>query len=185
MPDPVVLFKHNRLSSDTPIPEKKFTIKLLGKDGIAADQASTNVRKMIDLVQKSISKVVKVPDQLEFYTENDPRIERYFNALGPLKKDTELKSQTIAILDDKKQRGGNDLIFTTYGIIPVSNNAVKQVVAYKAVEWDHDKKQNLIIDGRYENPAVDYGELYSLIQSLSMLAKEPPVTQRPKLFGIF
>lgn len=187
LPDPNVLFGKDG-DSDPEIPEintHRFDISLLGNKPIAIDDEISNEQNMLSLIRDSISHIVLSQTEVEFFTNEDPRKERYFRSNEKLKNNSKLMASTLAILDDKSKKGDCDLLFTVYGIVPVKGGAVKSPVAYCDVTWVTGKTKCLNISGRFENQAVDSEKLFALFQSLGKHAKPLPAHESSFKFPEF
>lgn len=142
-----------------------FTPELLGATAIDQNKRINNNIKMINLIKGAVGNIAKNSAEIEFYTNEDPRIERYFYN-KELRKYASIRRKTLAILDDRSKYD-RDLIFTTEGIMPVIKGHVKQVAPYHKISWSYNsKKKELKMNICYENSGLDMDELYSLICKL-------------------
>ena len=85
-------------------------------------------------------------------------------------------ASTLAVLDDKTKKGDYDLLFTVYGIVAIKHGVIKAPIAYESVSWSAGKVKSLIIDGKFENSAINSNELFKLIQILKEYSKPVPST---------
>lgn len=178
LPDPVILFgKEGNNLVDIPEPvTKRFDIGLLGDKNITADKEISDEQKMLSLIKEAIPKIVLSWDVIDFFTNEDPKKERYFRCNEKLKSNSRLMASTLAVLDDKTKKGDYDLLFTVYGIVAIKHGVVKAPIAYDSVTWSAGKIKSLIIDGKFENPAVDSNGIFKLSQLLKDYAKPVPST---------
>lgn len=178
LPDPVILFgkEGNNSLETSDIVAKRFDIELLGDKIVTTDNEISDEQEMLDLIQEAIPNIVLSSDVVEFFTNEDPRKERYFRSKEKLRNNSRLMASTLAILDDKTKKGDYDLLFTISGIVPIKNGVLKATIPYKNIEWSSGKTKVLIIDGKFENSAVDSTEIYRLVQALKKYAKPEPVT---------
>ena len=78
---------------------------------------------MIDAIRDSIKGIVINVAEIEFYTQEDPRMNRYFYE----KKYKNFRTRTLAVMDDRTN-GDMDLLFTTEGLMPVIKGKGKAVI---------------------------------------------------------
>lgn len=180
IPDPIILFgKEGNNLVDLQEPEsKRFSIELLGDKNITIDKEIFNEQKMLDLIKSAIPQIVSSWDVIDFFTNEDPKKERYFRNNKKLKiasLPSYLMTGTLAILDDKTKKD-YDLLFTVYGIVPIKHGVVKNPISYQTVTWSTGKNKSLMIDGKFENPAVDSNKIFELAQSLKEYEKSVPST---------
>ena len=142
-----------------------FTPDLLGETAIKENERIQKNKEMINQIKTAKDRIVKNKEEIEFYTNDDPRVERYFYN-RELRKHASIRRKTLAILDDRSKHD-MDLIFTTEGIMAVIKGRVKQVTSYHAITWgSNGKKKALMMNIRYENPGLDMDKLYDLICKL-------------------
>ena len=85
---------------------------------------------MIDAIRDSIKGIVINVAEIEFYTQEDPRMNRYFYG----KKYKNFRTRTLAVMDDRTN-GDMDLLFTTEGLMPVIKGKGKAVIPYDKIQW--------------------------------------------------
>lgn len=142
-----------------------FTPDLLGETAIKENERIQKNKEMINQIKAAKERIVKNKEEIEFYTNDDPRVERYFYN-KELRKHASIRRKTLAILDDRSKHD-MDLIFTTEGIMAVIKGRVKQVTSYHAITWgSNGKKKALMMNIHYENPGLDMDKLYDLICKL-------------------
>ncbi|MDD3141622.1 MAG: hypothetical protein PHX08_22030, partial [Lachnospiraceae bacterium] len=146
-----------------------FTPDLLGDDAIKQNERIKKNLAMINCIKDNVKSVVVNKDIVEFYTNEDPRMGRYFCSKA-LQKYAGIRVKTLAVLDDRSKYD-YDLLFTTEGIMPIIKGRAKLVIPYNKIEWsNNDKKKELVIGVRYENEKLDMDALYNLIQKLKPYA---------------
>ena len=164
--EPEVLFSHK---DDAEIDEEittYFTPDLIGGSAIIKNERIQKNKDMIEAIQNSIESIVVSTDNIEFYTQDDPKINRYFYGKA-LQKYKGIRTKTLAVLDDRS-KGDMDLLFTTEGIMPIIKGKGKSVVAYSKIKWStNGKKKELLISGKYANEKLDMDKLYELIKKLA------------------
>jgi len=188
IPDPTVLFGKDGNNMDE-IPEitaHRFDIGLLGNKPITTDDEISNEQSMLSIIRDTIPRIVVsctgaglaiAHADVEFFTSEDPRKERYFRSKEKLKSNSKLMASTLAILDDKSKKGDYDLLFTVYGLVAIKGGVVKSPIAYGDVTWINGKTKYLNIDGKFENPVIDSEMLYALCQALKKYAKPMPTPE--------
>lgn len=179
IPDPNILFGKdgNNITEIQEITSHRFDIELLNGKPVTADDEISNEQYMLSIIRDAIPYVLVSQTEVEFFTNEDPRKERYFRNTEKLKNNNRLMASTLAILDDKSKRGDYDLLFTVYGIVAIKGGIVKAPVAYSDVSWITGKTKCLNISGRYENPAVDAEMLFELCSKLKEYAKSLPTPE--------
>lgn len=177
--DPNILFGKdgNNLSELPEITSHRFDISLLGTKSITMDDEISNEQDMLSIIRDTIPRIVASYMEVEFYTNEDPRKERYFRDNEKLKNNSKLMASTLAILDDKSKKGDYDLLFTVYGLVAIKGGTVKAPVSYGEVAWITGKTRSLSINGKFENQAVDSEMLYALCQKLKKYAKPLPTPE--------
>ena len=119
---------------------------------------------MIDAIRDSIKGIVINVAEIEFYTQEDPRMNRYFYG----KKYKNFRTRTLAVMDDRTN-GDMDLLFTTEGQMPVIKGKGKAVIPYDKIQWSKNtKKKELVISVKYSNENLDMDNLYELIKRLAV-----------------
>ena len=94
-----------------------------------------------------------------------------------------LKAQTLAILEQQDSRN-QDLVFTTYGIVPVRYGIPRSSVPYPEITWNSRNKKELRIGSRFTSDDINMEALFELIQKLKTKGKPLPESQEDKLLGI-
>ena len=176
LPDPNVMFgkEGNNPTEMVEVTTHRFDIGLLGTKTVTTDDEISDEQNMLSIIRDSIPRIVVSNTGVEFYTNDDPRKERYFRNSEKLRSNSKLMSSTLAILDDTTKKGDYDLLFTVHGIVAIKGGVVKAPIAYKNVVWSSGKNRYLCIDGKFENPAVDSEMLYAVCQLLQNYAKPVP-----------
>ena len=176
LPDPDELYgkEGDKLPELLPEEMKHFDLDLLGEEAVTMRKAATNSQMMIDMIKEVISKVVISETEVEFYTNDDPKIDRYFSTNYKLKNRPQIRKHAIAVLDDRSEKDDFDLIFTTYGVIPIKDGDIKRPVSYKDIEWATGRKKELWLNRRFSNDAVEMDALFELIQKLKEVATPIP-----------
>lgn len=179
LPNPSDLFEMNNgfLLEAQEISGPRFGIELLGEKAPTEVDEISREQKMLALIRDAIPKIVISGEKIEFFTNEDPRKERYFRNNEKLKSNGRLMANTLAILDDKTRKSDCDLLFTTQGIVPIKKGSVKSMVAYADVSWSTGKTSFLVIDGKFENASLNLKELYKLTQSLQQYAAPMPFSE--------
>ena len=127
---------------------------------------------MINLIKLAIPRIVIDSGNVEFYTQEDARMNRYFYS-KTMKTVKGVRIKTLAVLDDRSKKD-MDLIFTTEGIIPVIKGKVKKIAPYDGVKWnENSSKKELSVDtkNKYGNELINMDELYKLITQLVSYAE--------------
>lgn len=173
LPDPYILLEmgENTLVETQDNFRHRFSIELLGDKILSTADEISDEQKMLTIIREAIPKIVLSWEAVEFFTNEDPRKERYFRNKEKLRTNSRLMANTLAILDDKAKRGDYDLLFTTQGIVAVKGGAVRAPVPYENVAWSTGKTKVLIIDGKFENGSLNLENLYKLIQDLKKYSK--------------
>lgn len=161
--DPEFLFAHKDDAEDDDVLNVYFTPELIGEDAIKQkDRIKKNIN-MISAIRNSIDNLVINVEEVEFYTQEDPRMNRYFYG----KTYRKFRSKTLAVLDDRT-KGDMDLLFTTEGLMPIIKGKTKAVIPYDKISWSkNSKKKELIIGVKYSNDNLDMDNLFALIGDLS------------------
>lgn len=140
-----------------------FTPELIGEDTVKQKERIQKNKAMIDAIRDSIEGIVINVEEIEFYTQEDPRMNRYFYG----KKYRNFRSKTLAVLDDRT-KGDMDLLFTTEGLMPIIKGKGKSVIPYDKIQWSkNSKKKELVIGVKYSNDNLDMDNLFALIGKLS------------------
>lgn len=156
-----------------------FDYDLLGNSAIKMSEEMSNINTMANILDESIPKIVKRGAETEFYSRNDARTDRYFSKSERLRKDIQLRAETLAILDDP-ERKDFDLIFTSYGIIPIKGGHIRKTVAYSNIKWIEKPYEGIMIDGIFMNDDIDLYAMFELIKELDKYAK--PITKTDEGF---
>ena len=162
------LYSNNANSN---IPERFFTVSMLTGLAQAATDERDTIESIDNIVMEKKDKICKY-DSVEFFIKGDPRFERYFRNHKRLKNDNRLMANTIAILDDKNNKGDYDLIFTRSGILSVKNGSVKAMKSYKDVEYMEEYPECIFIDGMFSHSGVNMAELRDMINKLARYETE-------------
>lgn len=164
---PEVMYSHR---NDVGIEETirtYFTPELLGETVVKHNERIQKNEAMIKDIKDHIKSIVLNSENIEFYTSEDPRINRYFYNKA-LQKHKAVRPMTLAVLDDRS-KGDMDLLFTVEGIMPIIKGKCKKVVTYDSIKWsENSKKKELMIRMKYSNDNLDMDSLYSLITKLSL-----------------
>lgn len=161
--EPEILFAHKDDAEDGESLHIYFTPELLGDEAVKQNDRIQKNKVMIEDIKNNIDSIVINIKEIEFYTLDDSRINRYFYG----KKYGNFRSKTLAVLDDRT-RGDMDLLFTTEGLMPVIKGKGKAVVSYDKIQWSkNSKKKELIIGTKYSNDNLNMDNLFMLIRKLS------------------
>ncbi len=167
IPEPEFLYAH---ADDARIDDKiyvYFTPDLIGNSAIEQSDRIKKNKAMIKDINIRKDKIVINKDEVEFYTQEDARVGRYFHE----KRYRDIRLKTLAVLDDRT-KGDLDLVFTTEGIMPIIKGRAKSIVAYNKIEWTpNGKKKELLMGVKYSNPNLDMDELKALIMDLAINAE--------------
>ncbi len=160
--EPEILFAHKDDARTDQSSTVYFSADLIGDVTIAQNERIKKNHKMADEIRKSIEGIVQNVSEIEFYTLEDPRVNRYFYE----KRFRNYRSKTLAVLDDRS-KGDMDLIFTTEGLMPVIRGKEKAVIPYSKIDWSKNaKKKELVIGVKYYNENLDMDKLKGLIDQL-------------------
>lgn len=161
--EPEILFAHRDDAKEDEVSSVYFTPELIGDEAVKQNERIQKNKAMIEDIRDSIESIVINVEGIEFYTQEDPRINRYFYG----KKYGNFRPKTLAVLDDRT-KGDMDLLFTTEGLMPVIRGKGKSVIPYKEIQWSNNgKKKELIIGVKYSNDNLDMDKLFELIEKLS------------------
>ncbi|MBQ1491591.1 MAG: hypothetical protein IIZ39_06495 [Blautia sp.] len=144
-----------------------FTPDLLGEDMVKESDRQTKNARMIALVKEMADQVVISKEQVEFYTQEDVRMNRYFYNKA-LQAYTGLRFKTLAVLDDRS-RHDYDLLFTFDGVIPVIRGKVRTPVSFSEICWTNNarKKELKIGNVKFTSDHLDMDVLYKLLNRLA------------------
>ena len=78
----------------------------------------------------------------------------------------------------------NDLVFTTTGIILVSNNSLKAETSYREISWIDGSCSSLKIKDKYNNKNVNLPKMYELIQNLAECMESEEINVKSKLLDM-
>ena len=162
--EPEVLFARKDDADEDESLDVYFTPDLIGDSAIKQNERIQKNKAMIETIRDAIESIVINVEEIEFYTQEDPRINRYFYD----KKYKNFRTKTLAVLDDRT-KGDMDLLFTTEGLMPVIKGKGKAVVPYDKIHWSkNNKKKELIISVKYCNENLEMDKLYELIKKLAV-----------------
>lgn len=161
--EPEILFARKDDAEEDEALNVYFTPELIGEDTVKQKERIQKNKAMIDAIRDSIEGIVINVEEIEFYTQEDPRMNRYFYG----KKYRNFRSKTLAVLDDRT-KGDMDLLFTTEGLMPIIKGKGKSVIPYDKIQWSkNSKKKELVIGVKYSNDNLDMDNLFALIGKLS------------------
>lgn len=188
LPDPLVQLNNESTEAIPPTKKRQFDDRLLGKAEII-ERADLIAAQNMTAIIRSYTDSILTDDQVSaIYLSGSLEMEQYFRKHKLT--NNSLISNTLAILDDLTQKGDYDLIFTTYGIVPVKSGTTRSVVKYSQVKWTCTKKQEYLeIDGKFEVSGVDTHTIYELCMELCTLEQSNPVQDSliklPEGFNLF
>ncbi len=182
--EPETLFA-NRKDSDVADSEKVyFAATIFGVDAEKRHneirQRIQNKNRMLEIFKDAIDQnALSCGKNIEFYTADDQRIERYFfqRSLQNQYGDDLVKIQkrTLAVLDDQSFLD-HDLLFTTEGVIPIILGRAKKTAPYSGIHWKdgaNSRRKILDFDGEdYTNKHIDMDQLYALVKELATLEEK-------------
>lgn len=161
--EPEILFARKDDAEEDEVLNVYFTPELIGEDTVKQKERIQKNKAMIDAIRDSIEGIVINVEEIEFYTQEDPRMNRYFYG----KKYRNFRSKTLAVLDDRT-KGDMDLLFTTEGLMPIIKGKGKSVIPYDKIQWSKNgKKKELVIGVKYSNDNLDMDNLFALLGKLS------------------
>ena len=147
------------------------------------------MKKEIDICQEMIKQINKIKDELilnqertSFFVKGENQFEIYINKKSSKFKEV-LRRKTIAILEDRRFNK-NDLVFTTTGIILVSNNSLKSETSYREISWIDGSCSSLRIKDKYNNKNVNLSKIYELIQNLAECMEPEEINAKSKLLDM-
>lgn len=162
--EPEILFARKDDADEDELLEVFFTPDLIGDSAIKQNERIQKNKEMIKTIKGAIESIVFNSENIEFYTHEDPRINRYFYGM----KYQKFRTKTLAVLDDRS-KGDMDLLFTTEGLMPVIKGKGKAVVPYDKIKWSKNKKKKeLVIGVKYCNDNLDMDKLFELIERLKV-----------------
>ena len=164
--EPEYLYEHRADIKENEVVEPYiFLPESLDKGTKEIETRVNRYKKMMETIKRKKLYVVKNHKEVDFYTEEDPKMERYFYNRA-LQKYTGIRTKTLAVLDDKSTHD-MDLIFTTEGIIPVIKEKGYELVPYRDIKQSGDVwNGELTIVVPYTNPNLNMTELANLIYDL-------------------
>lgn len=162
--EPEVLFARKDDADEDESLDVYFTPDLIGDSAIKQNERIQKNKAMIETIRDAIESIVINIEDIEFYTQEDPRMNRYFYG----KKYKNFRTKTLAVLDDRT-KGDMDLLFTTEGLMPVIKGRGKAVVPYDKIQWSkNNKKKELVISVKYCNENLEMDKLFELIKKLAV-----------------
>ena len=165
---PELLYLHKDDVQEKPEEIVWFTPELLSEKAVMQNERVKKNGEMVRRIQQDMEKIVTNPEVVEFYTQEDVRMNRYFYNKA-LQKSLAIRTSTLAVLDDRA-RSDCDLMFTTSGIMPVIRGHVKKTIPYQEITWSgNTRKKELRIGSRFSSDNLDMDALYELIQALAEL----------------
>ena len=171
IPLPELLYTQRDEAQEGSREETYFTPDLLSEQAVRHSDRAKKNGEMIRLVKEYRDQVVLDPETVEFYTQEDPRMNRYFYNKA-LQKYSSMRSKALAVLDDRS-RGDCDLLFTTEGIMAIIRGHAKNAVGYQEIDWTGNaRKKELRIGVKYENSNLNMDALYELFQKLAEYAHD-------------
>lgn len=182
LPEPIVeAARDPEVIAVKPVARMRFDDRLLGKEEVVERPELIAAQSMIAIIE-SFKDSILLDDQLvSLYLSRTPELEQYFRRHKLT--NNALLANALAILDDLTQKGDYDLIFTSYGIVPVKSGSTRSVVKYSQVKWTSTKKQEYLeIDGKFEIAGVDTREIYEMCMHLQKLEQSAP--EQDSLFKI-
>lgn len=164
---PEMLFAHKDDAETEDALKTYFTPDLIGESTIKQNERINKNKTMVTSIKAAMSAIVLDQDKIEFYTQEDPRVNRYFYGKA-MQRNRTIRSKTLAVLDDRS-KGDRDLLFTTEGVMPVMRGKCKTVIPYDKIDWSkNSKKKELTIGGvKYSNDKLEMDKLYELIKKLA------------------
>lgn len=174
LPEPAVRLNTNSTEAElTPRKKRRFDDRLLGKEEVIERSDLIAARDMKALIESFAEKIVIDPLVANIYFDGSTDIKEYFKK-HKLTSNV-LFSNTLAVLDDLTEKGDYDLMFTTYGIVPVKSGVTRPVVKYSQVKWLTTKKLDCLeIDGKFDIFGVDSRCLFELCTQLREMEQEVP-----------
>ena len=182
LPEPTIrLYVDSAENELAPTKKRQFDDRLLGKEEVVERSDLIAAREMRTLIESYVDNIITDSLAAAFYFDESTEIKDYFKRHKLT--NNALFSNTLAVLDDLTQKGDYDLIFTTYGIVPVKSGSARTVVKYSQVKWVVTKKQDCVeIDGKFDIPGVDGRCLYELCMQLKGMEQEVP--QQDSMFKL-
>jgi len=171
-----------------PVKKMRFDDRLLGKEEVVERPELIAAQNMVAIIESFEDSILIDDQSVSLYLSRTPELAQYFRRHRLT--DNALLSNALAILDDLTQKGDYDLIFTSYGIVPVKSGSTRSVVKYSQVKWTCTKKQEYLeIDGKFEIAGVDTRALYEMCMHLQKLEQNTPEQESlfklPEGFNLF
>lgn len=182
LPEPVVRLDEDDADKKlAPTKKRQFDDRLLGKEEVVERSDLIAARDMRALIESYVDNIVVDTLTAAIYFDDSTEFKDYFKKHKLT--NNALFSNALAVLDDLTQKGDYDLIFTTYGIVPVKSGTTRSVVKYSQVKWVSTKKQDCMeIDGKFDIAGVDGRCLYELCMQLKEMEQDAP--QQDSLFKL-
>lgn len=163
--EPEILYKNRGDIPSEIDAETFFTPELLGDTD---ENKERNLRYEIhagmrQTIRNYMTEITRGCEYIEFFTADDPRMERYFST-KLMTKNHRLKKKVLAVMDDRS-RADKDLVFTYEGILLSVKGKWTSRAHYSKIEWSGGDGL-LIWDTKYSNGNIDMDKLYELIQKL-------------------
>ena len=149
-----------------------FTIdpSVVGKTAISVKKEKDNRQKIEELIRAKLPYLILDTDKIKVYFPGDSEFDKYFaqtaNILSSRMTKTNLKSQTIAVIDELNGLSC-DLIFTYNSLVPCYAHTLLPNISYKFVRYDTLKSQLIIGGVTYNNKYVDVLKLARCIEDIS------------------
>ena len=174
LPEPNIQMDSSSQEIELPLARKmRFDDRLLGKEEVVERADLIAAQNMIEIIKSYKDSVLIDHQMASLYLSGTPELEQYFRR-HKLTNNAVL-SNALAIFDDLTQKGDYDLIFTSYGIVPVKSGSIRSVVKYSQVKWICTKKQEYLeIDSKFEIAGLDSRSLYELCMQLKNLEQNMP-----------
>ena len=174
LPEPIIEADGDReVISVEPAARMRFDDRLLGKEEVVERPELIAAQGMVAIIESFKDSILVDGQLVSLYLSRTPELAQYFRKHKLT--NNALLANTLAILDDLTQKGDYDLIFTSYGIVPVKSGSTRPVVKYSQVKWTSTKKQEYLeIDGKFEIAGVDTREIYEMCMHLQKLEQNAP-----------
>lgn len=182
LPEPYIEQNNDRkVVAVEPIKKMRFDDRLLGKEEVVERPELIAAQSMGAIIESFRDSIIVDDQAVSLYLAGAIELEQYFRKHKLTS--AALYANALAILDDLTQKGDYDLIFTSYGIVPVKSGTTRATVKYSQVKWTCTKKQEYLeIDGKFEIPGVDTREIYEMCMHLQKLEQNAP--EQESLFKI-
>lgn len=189
LPEPIVEADRDaEVIAVKPVTIMRFDDRLLGKEEVVERPELIAAQSMLAIIESFKGSILVDEQAVSLYLSGSLELEQYFRKYKLT--NNALYSNALAILDDLTQKGDYDLIFTSYGIVPVKSGSTRPVVKYSQVKWTCTKKQEYLeIDGKFEITGVDTLGLYEMCMQLQSLEQSTPEQDSffkfPENFNLF